>query len=152
MAIDNKHTISVLNDLIETLKDGQEGFRDAAQGVKDAEYKKMFGEYATQRAQMMGELQNEVIRLGENDPTKTGSVAGAIHRGWINLKSSLTGGSDSAIVNEAERGEDSAVSNYQSALEKELPGDIRAIVEKQYAVVKQTHDRVRDLKHSLANA
>jgi uncharacterized protein (TIGR02284 family) len=35
-------------------------------------------------------------------------------------------------------------------LEKELPADVRAIVERQYQGVLQTHDRVRDLRDQYA--
>ncbi len=64
------------------------------------------------------------------------------------MKSVVTGKDDAAIVNECERGEDSAVSNYQAALKKSLPSDLLAIVEEQYREVKQAHDTVRDLKRA----
>jgi len=141
-------TISTLDSLIETLKDGQEGFRTAAEDVKDPELKTLFNRFSLQRSQFVGELQQEVTRLGEGEPEKTSSIAGAIHRGWINLKSALAGGDENAILSECERGEDSAVSEFQSALEKELPADVREIVERQYVAVKAAHDQVRDLRDS----
>jgi uncharacterized protein (TIGR02284 family) len=71
-----------------------------------------------------------------------------MHRGWINLKSTITGMDDAAVLAEAERGEDSAKRAYESALKKDLPQDLRAIVERQYQGVKQNHDRVRDLRNA----
>jgi uncharacterized protein (TIGR02284 family) len=38
----NKEAISVLNDLIETSKDGQEGFKTCAEDIKHPELKTLF--------------------------------------------------------------------------------------------------------------
>ena len=44
---DNKEIISVINDLIETSKDGEQGFRDAAEGVQNSGLRmKISGEFA----------------------------------------------------------------------------------------------------------
>lgn len=150
MGMNQSDTISILNSLIETLKDGQYGFKVAAEDVKNSELKELFNRYALQRSQFAGELQNEAIRLGEKEPEETSSTAGVLHRGWINLKSALAGGDEHAILSECERGEDSAVSEYQEALEKELPQNIREIVERQYREVKQAHDAVRDQRDARA--
>ncbi len=148
---DNDKVISTLNNLIETCKDGQEGFQQAAEGVKNSELKTLFGTYAQQRAGFAGELQTEVRNLG-GDPEKTSSTAGALHRGWINIKSAITGQDESAIIAECERGEDSAVSNYQDAIKGELPANIREVVERQFAQVKQAHDRIRSLERASSKS
>lgn len=144
---DNDNVISTLNNLIETLKDGENGFRTAADGVTNAQIKTLFGTLSQQRAQFAAELQSEVRRLG-GDPEKTGSVAATLHRGWINIKSTVTGQDENAVLAECERGEDSAVSNYQDALKEVLPADVKSIVEKQYSQVKEAHDRVRNLERA----
>src|SRR5439155_8729451 len=114
-----KEIISTVNGLIETLKDGQRGFKEAAEAVKDPQFKTLFNEYSLQRSRFAGELQSEAIRLGESKPEDSSSVAGAMHRGWINLKSAVTSGADHAILAECERGEDSAVKEYRDAMGKE---------------------------------
>src|SRR4029079_1764850 len=92
-----KETISTINDLIETLKDGQEGFRQAAEAVTDPRLKSVFNEYSLQRARYAGELQNEAVALGESKPEDSSSAAGAMHRAWINLKSPIAKREDHAI-------------------------------------------------------
>lgn len=141
----NDAVISTLNNLIETCRDGQNGFQSAAEGVKDSELKQLFYKYSQQRAGFVGELQGEVRRLG-GDPENSGSVAAALHRGWIDIKSAVTGGDDKAIIAECERGEDSAVSNYREALDADLPAAIRSVVERQSTEVKKAHDQVRSLE------
>ncbi|HEX8635968.1 MAG TPA: PA2169 family four-helix-bundle protein [Pyrinomonadaceae bacterium] len=147
---DNDHAVSVLNNLIETCKDGQDGFQTAAEGVKRSEFKSLFYQYSQQRAQFAGELQAEVRRLG-GDPEQAGSVAATLHRGWINLKSAVTGEDETAVLAECERGEDSAVSNYRDALaDANLPADVRAVLERHYAQVQEAHDRIRNLERATA--
>ncbi len=143
----NDEAISVLNDLIETNKDGEQGFRTAAESVTNSELKTLFNMYAQQRARFSSELNNEVLRRG-GEPAHSGHVSATLHRGWINLKSAVTGKSESAIVDECERGEDSAKSNYEDALKKQLPSDLLSIVETQYMDVKAAHDSIRDLKRA----
>jgi uncharacterized protein (TIGR02284 family) len=148
MAIDMNDIRSALNDLIETCKDGDEGFRTSAEKLQDPEIRTLFLTYSRQRAVFAGELQAEVSRIG-GEPAKSGSTAGALHRGWMGLKSAVTGNDDHAILEEAERGEDAAVKNYREALGKDLPNDIRDIVERQYREILQTHNSVRSLRDSL---
>lgn len=148
--IDSDNVISTLNNLIETCKDGQEGFKQAAEGVQTSELKSVFYEYGQQRAQFTGELQTLVRELG-GDPETSGSVTGALHRGWINIKSAVTGQDDAAILNEAERGEDVAKNAYKGALEQNLPANVSQVIQQQYAQVQQAHDRVRDLRDSFNN-
>jgi uncharacterized protein (TIGR02284 family) len=145
---DNDKVISRLNNLIETCKDGQDGFRTAAEGVARPDLKTLFNTFSQQRAQFAAELQNEVRRLG-GDPEKTGSVAASLHRGWIDIKSAVTGKDDNAVISECERGEDSAVRNYEEALNDEsLPGNLRDVIRRQFAAVKEAHDRVRTLERA----
>jgi uncharacterized protein (TIGR02284 family) len=142
---EQKESSSVLNDLIETLKDGQEGFRQAAEAVRDAQLKSLFTEYSQQRSRFAADLQSQVRNLG-NKPEKDSSTAGALHRGWINLKSTLTGGDDHAILAECERGEDSAVEEYKKALDDGLSQPLYELVSRQYTDIKAAHDRIRNLR------
>jgi uncharacterized protein (TIGR02284 family) len=143
--LDSDDVISTLNGLIETCKDGQEGFKSAAEGVESSEMKTLFYEFSQQRAQFVGELQEEVRRLG-GDPEKSGSVAAALHRGWIDIKSAVTGKDEKAILAECERGEDSAVKTYEDALQEGLTSDVSPVVERQYHLIKAAHDRVKVLR------
>jgi uncharacterized protein (TIGR02284 family) len=141
----NDNAISILNNLIETCKDGELGFKTAAEGLKRADIKAKFLEYSRQRGEMVRELQSEVRRLG-GDPETSGSMSGSLHRGWLDIKSVITGKDDHAIVAEAERGEDVAKSVYENALKEMLPGPVQTLVQQQAGKVRQAHDHVRDLR------
>jgi len=143
----NDDVISTLNNLIETCRDGAEGFKDAAESIKHSELKTVFYEYSQQRAQFGAVLQELVRELG-GDPTKSGSSAGAIHRGWMELKAAITGGDEQSILNECERGEDSAKEAYMDALNKNLPANIADVVRQQSQAVQAAHNRVRELRNA----
>jgi uncharacterized protein (TIGR02284 family) len=138
--------VSTLNDLIETCRDGEHGFRTAAEALDNAPLRAAFLRLAEERQGFAATLQAEVRRLGAQPETE-GSTAGALHRGWINLKSAVTGRDEHAIVAAAETGEDSAKRAYEDALAQAgLPADVRALIERQAAAVRQAHDYVRSLR------
>jgi len=140
----------VIDNLIETLKDGQQGFKEAAESVKDPQLKSLFHDYAQQRARFLVELRSKAQNPEERDEVG-GTATGALHRGWINLKSALTKGDDHGILSECERGEDSAVEEYQKALNNGLSAPVREIVSRQYTEIKAVHDRIRDLRDATKN-
>jgi uncharacterized protein (TIGR02284 family) len=142
---------STLNGLIETLKDGEEGFREAAGRVRAESLRTQFLSYAQQRARFAADLQTEVTTIG-GVPETSGSAAGAIHRGWIGLKSLVTGGDDHAVLVESEKGEDTAVKAYREALAKDLPRDIHDVIENQYRDILSVHNQVRALRDGKATS
>src|SRR5947209_15452509 len=105
MAEKNEEAIKALNELIGTCKDGENGYRTAAGAVKPPDLKQLFNSYAGQRALFATELQGLVQQLG-GTPATSGSITATIHRGWLNVKSLVSGGDDSVIFAECERGED----------------------------------------------
>ena len=141
-----KNQDKIIDDLIETLKDGQEGFKQAAEGVKDPQLKAVFDEYSQQRARFAVELRSKAQSADERESEISGSAAGALHRGWINLKSALTRGDDHAILAECERGEDSAVEEFSKALNNGLSAPVQEMVSRQFVQIKEAHDRVKSLR------
>lgn len=141
----NDETISLINGLIETCRDGQEGFKQAAEGISRSDIKTAFYEFSQQRASFVGELQDIVRTLG-GDPENSGSIAGTLHRGWMNIKATVAGDDDQAILNECERGEDAAKDAYDKALKQELPAYIRQTLQTQNLIIVAAHDRVKELR------
>ncbi|WP_191831101.1 PA2169 family four-helix-bundle protein [Pseudomonas fluorescens] len=153
MTSPHKDVISVLNELIEFSKDGEKGFKTSAEDVKNPELKSYFVQRAGECAIAAAELQQQVRALG-GDPETSTSVSGDLHRGWVNLKSMLTGKDEEAVLNEVERGEDHALKAYKDALEKlaKLPlaagSEVIPMVERQYHGVQRNHDQVKALRNA----
>ena len=136
-----------LKKLVEILHDGQMGFAHAADSVKNPRLKEIFSRFSLQRAKFAGELEAELLSLGEKDPQKEGgTAAGALHRGWIELKGAFLSEDNHAILSEAERGEDIAKKAYKEALEDELPAPLRQIIIAQAGAVQAAHDEVKALR------
>ena len=142
----SQEAIWTINGLIETLKDGEKGFQEASEAVSDPHLKSLFEQYSQQRHRFAHELQAQGQSLGELKPKKWIRAAGAMHRAWINLKSTVTSGDDKAILTECERGEDSAMCGFEEALHDRLTSQVREIVSRQFTEITSAHDRVKQLR------
>lgn len=139
-----ENVVTVLNDLIKISKDGELGFLQAAENVQDQKLKSIFQEKAEGCRQAIHTLQSHINDLG-SEATDTGSMLGAMHRGWVNVKSILTGYDDHAILIECKRGEDEAKKTYENALKENLPEDIRTTVQHQCEGVQANSDLIDSL-------
>ena len=144
-------TIAHLNRLIETSKDGELGYRTAAQHVRNTQLQTVFGDYEKQRAYFARQLQAEVERLG-GDAGTSGSLSAAIHRGWIDVKSALSGGQGGAIVAACEAGEEAAVAAYEKVLDMDISGEIRTLVSNQHHQIREAYEHMKRLKQSRSGA
>jgi uncharacterized protein (TIGR02284 family) len=145
----NSHDISTLNSLIATTIDSVDGYTEAAKDSDNSRFSAMFTSRAGERRQVATKLQQEVSRLGGN-PEDDGTVLAGAHRVFLNLKAAVTGKDDKAIVNEVEAGEDHIKAKFEDALEDaELSPQVKAVVRECYGSVKEGHDEMRDLKHSM---
>src|SRR5688500_3183590 len=117
-----------LNTLIGTLIDSIQGYQKAAADTTNARFAEMFNARAQERQQVLPRLQAAVARLGGN-AEDDGTAAGAIHRGWMNLKEAVLGQDDETIVKTVEEGEDYRKAKFKAALDNvDLPADARAAV------------------------
>ena len=141
----NDEVVTMLHKLTEICHDAEEGFRHAAEGVDDSSLQLLFQECSNQRARFASELNDEVVEFGAK-PESGGTMSGTLHHGWMKIKTAVSGNDEKAVISECERGEDVAVRAYQDALNKELPSDVRKVVEKQYGEVVKTHNHIRSLE------
>ena len=147
--IGSNNDTTTLNGLIATTIDSVNGYQESADAVENPQFRQLFQELGRDRQQVLPQLQAEVARLGGN-PEDDGTTLAAAHRGWVDLKSAITGRDDKAIINEVERGEDHIKTKFESALnDGDLSAQCRQVVQQAYESVRRGHDRVRDLKHSL---
>lgn len=147
--MDRYDVIRTLNELIETSRDGEEGFRTCAGNVKNRNLK-VFFEQKAERCREGAEQLQQIVREMGDQPQQGGSASGAVHRFWVNIRGTISGMDDNTILDECERGEDTARTAYEEALRHELPGDVRLVVERQYQEVRNNHDRVRELRNATA--
>jgi uncharacterized protein (TIGR02284 family) len=143
----NDDAIDTLNHLVSIAKDGVNGMNSAAESAKSAQLKSTLSQLSQERNGIATQLQDVVRRLGGN-PDQSGTTLGAAHRAFMNVKDTVTGADDEALLEECERGEDVAVREFRSALDKDLPADIKQTVQGLFGQVKSSHDRIKQLRNT----
>ncbi len=135
-------------ELVETLKDGERGFAQAAEKLQDddrPEWAATLQRLSEERAGFRREIVGMGHAYGE-DVDESGSVASALHRGWISLKDALTGDDAGSVLGAAVTGENHAVSEYEKALQQDLSAGFREVVTRQHAAVVTARDSVKALQ------
>lgn len=149
----NQKTIEVLNDLIRINNDRIEGYEKAIRETNesDVDLHSVFSKMADESRQYRTELSEEVRRLG-GDPSSSTTGQGKIYRVWMDIKTAFSTKERQSVLELCEYGEDAAQKAYQEALEeKELPSDIRSLVQHEKESLRSSHDTIknyRDLQRS----
>ena len=146
---DGNNNVGTLETLTTTLIDSVNGYRDAAENAEGTKFQEIFRRNADERSRIAEELRAEIRRLGGNPPDD-GSVLGATHQRFLDLKAAVTGRDDAAIINEVERGEDYLKEKFEAALNAtDVAPETRSVIERAYQSVRQGHDQISSLKHGL---
>jgi uncharacterized protein (TIGR02284 family) len=146
----NTNDVSVLNGLIETTLDSMKGYEDAAKDAESTQFATMFADFARDRAKVATDLQNHVRTLG-GEPEMDSSMLAAAHRTFMDLKQAITGKDDKAIIQEVERREDHIKAKFEDAMkDSDLSPATRSAITEAFASVREGHDKMSALKHSMA--
>src|SRR5882757_2505248 len=97
-SMENKEVVSVLHGLVQTLEDGKEGFKLAADAAENGDMRILFLHYSRQREQFAAELLHLSEMYGDDSETQEGSLVGAIHRGWLNLRNVINAKDPASIL------------------------------------------------------
>jgi uncharacterized protein (TIGR02284 family) len=151
MSGDRDDVVDALNDLAECCKDGEYGFRACAEQAKREDLKSVFLQRADDCRRGAQELYEQIRAFG-GKIDEGGSAAGAVHRGWVAVKSTLSTYDDKAVLEEAERGEDNAMARYRKALKQPLPANAKLVVERQMQGVQRNHDQIKMLRDQFRAA
>lgn len=146
---ETSHDIRTLNGLIATVIDSVDGYGESAKDVDSQRFRELFLARANERRDVSERLRAEVTRLGGN-PEDDGTILAAGHRAFVNLKSIVSAKDDKAVVAEVERGEDHLKAKFEDALkDDDLSAATRETVQSVWSSVKEGHDEMSQLKHSL---
>jgi uncharacterized protein (TIGR02284 family) len=144
----NEYDIKMLNSLIETVIDSADGYSEAAKASQSSRFTPIFFRRGAERQELTTKLQGEVRTLG-GTPEEDGTMLAGAHRMFLNLRHSMSS-DDVTIVDQVEAGEDHIKHKFEDAIvDKDVSPPVKAVIEQAYEVVKDGHDEIRDLKHSL---
>lgn len=119
-----------LNELLVKNYDAEKGYLNAIDNVDNKELKMFFKRRASERSQFAKELRTEILQYGQI-PEDSGSFKGTMHRNWMSLKSTFTSNNEEAILEEAIKGEEASLEEYDALLkENNLPPTIDSLIAK----------------------
>jgi len=120
-----------LNELLVKNYDAEKGYQNAAENVDSTTLKIFFKRRASERSEFAKELRMEILQYGEI-PEDSGSFKGSVHRNWMSLKSLFALNDEEAILEEAIRGEEASLEDYDEIMkDRNLPPTIDAMLFKQ---------------------
>jgi uncharacterized protein (TIGR02284 family) len=121
-----------LKDLVTKNEDAIKGFEKASKNAEQAGIKSYFEKKVVERMQFLKELRAAATDLDLGSIEIDGSTAGAAHRTWMDVKAFFSGDNDEAMLEEAVRGDKSAMDDYEKALgETMVPHRIKEIIRAQ---------------------
>ncbi len=144
----NEDAVDTLNDLLEICRDGEYGFTECAAHTKASDLKLVLGQRAQDCKAASADLMALIRQMG-GKCDEGGTAMGAIHRGWVAAKGTITGYSDLDMLNECERAEDVALAHYRKALNQNLPEAAHALVKQQAGGAQRNHDQIKALRDAL---
>lgn len=142
-------TISLLNRLIVTEKNGESALRAAAEEAHHDDLRDSLMEYSQFFAASARELQDAVRELG-GKPAGLGTFGNTLHRTWMHLKATALGRDERVILDEIEVDESAAEDLLADAVARDTPPRIHALLERQYEGARQRHQAVRRRRQQLA--
>ncbi len=140
----------VTADIMKTLENGRLGYERAADRVqKDhPEIASKLNSAASDRGQLYEELQKIASSYGDQID-ENGSVAGALHRGWITVRDALSSSDPKAVLEAAKTGEDHAIEEYEEALKSDLSPEFRPVLLRQMASVEKARTNIATMLSAL---
>lgn len=147
--MDHQQEISVLNDLLHITNDRKEGFEKVEGKVWEMypDVKDEYDHMISQSKIMKNELIN-LITEKQGIPDDSTSMAGAVHRTWIDIKNSFTMGNliESTLENVV-FGEKAAIEAYQNALDTgDLSPKSAEVVAEQLRSLKDSYRQFKKIE------
>ena len=135
-----------LNDLLEKTYDAEKGFKKAADNIDNTALKTYFKQKAQERYDFGHELKSE-LKAFNQDIDKGGSITGAAHRTWMDVKALFSSENEESMLEEAIRGEKSAIDEYSDVInETSLPTSTKSILESQKNKIQNGLSRIKTLE------
>ncbi len=144
-----RDTTSALHELYAMTQGSISFYEEAAKQAKGPAFTLLFNDIVAQRATLGHELSG-YLQVNQEHPNPGGTVVDALHETWLKMRGFLNAGNYRVLLIEAERAEDRIKGSYERLI-KENPGSaMNDVLLKQYATIKETHDRIRGLRDTAS--
>lgn len=145
----NNPTVSTLNDLLQITNDRIEGFNKVEDKVWE-KYPNLKSDYTNmvdQSQKMKLELKSLISeRNGDADDSTT--VAGGLHRTWIDVKNAFSSDNAESTLENVTFGENAAIEAYEKALDSgDLCPESSRVVQDQLHSLKASYQKFKNLEN-----
>ena len=135
-----------LNDLLERTYDAEKGFKKAAENVENKALKSYFKLKSKERYDFGHELKDEIKSMNQK-VDKGGSLAGDAHRSWMDIKAMFAFDDEESMLEEAIRGERSAIEEYENVLKNtDLPSSTKSVLTSQKNKIENGLSNIKTLE------
>ncbi|WP_142785077.1 ferritin-like domain-containing protein [Changchengzhania lutea] len=150
MGIFNESTENKLNDLLEKAYDAEKGFEKACENVDSTRLKSFFKSKAEERRGFRSELRNSLVANGMQVEEKDGSVAGRLHRVWMDTKALFSTDNEESMLEEVRNGEKAALEDYDDVLEScTVDSSTKQVLQKQRSAIQASCNKADYLEDIL---
>lgn len=138
--MNNKNSIDILKDLIETSRDDIEIFKKYADDPHDPELIDYFQDRARTCNEAVRTLNEEVRKLG-GKPEASATVKAELHQIWIDFKTAFIKNDNRVVLEECENAKYVVLPSYQNALEEEdLSDNLPVLITQQLYGIRNNRD------------
>ena len=142
-------TVTILNRLIITSKNGESALRAAGDEAWHEELKQSLFEFSRFFGEAARELQEAVRKVGGR-PRGLGTFGNTLHRTWMHIHSKVYGRDEDVILDDVERDEAEADRMYADALHDwDVPPEVHALIERQAREARRRHEAIHELRARL---
>jgi len=139
-----------LREVIDKTEDAIKGFEKAAENSKEVSTKTYFSGRVKSRKQFLTQLKSASPELELGNEEIDGTTAGAAHRTWMDVKAFFSADNDESMLEEAVRGDKSAIKEYDEVIAETLvPGRVKEILREQREAIQndlETSDILEDFR------
>ena len=142
--------INNLNGLLEKNYDAEQGFTSAFNATNSLELKSFFDKQVRQRISFGKNIKNEINMLG-GIPNRGGSIAGSMHRAWMDLKTAVASNDEEAVLTCCHNGEKAMLEDYNDVLKmQQLPVTTHDCIQHQRNAILESMREIKQYENVYA--
>jgi len=139
----------LLHDLLDRCNDSSKGYSQAADSADSSSMKLYLHNIALERKDF-GSTISQLVKQNGGEPSKGGTLKGAVHRNWLNVKAALSSNTEENILEECLRGEQRLVEDYVETIQNgDFNLDTKNVLARQLANVQERVSRMESLKEKV---
>jgi uncharacterized protein (TIGR02284 family) len=140
--------VPTVNELILVAREGAEFYASARENVANPRLRELFEQMIAARARLVDDLSLHVAATGSR-PVEPTAFGVRLRRLYADLLAHVADDTDRAYVMQLEEVEDGLLQAFEDAVAEVRAPALRKVLEFHLPRVRDSHDRIRAMKHAL---